>query len=240
MINAVSEQIAAQITPYFFVKIEQRVYITSPEDDSYSAQTIVPDVYLVHESAANSQNPAINPITTPTLIEPLTEIIYDRFLEIRTRQSHEVVTTLEVLSPFNKTSGPGQAAFLHKRQQVMASNTHWIELDLLRAGERPAVVRGQSDYYALLKRAGIQPFEVWFTNLRDSLPTIAVPLRPPFADAPLDLQAAFATVYARGYYAASLDYTAPIPHPPLRPADAHWATNLLQAASRSSQSFDET
>lgn len=108
-----------------------------------------------------------------------------------------------------------------------------MELDFLWAGERPAVVRGQSEYYAVLKRAGVQPFEVRFISLRDVLPTIAVPLHPPFADVPLDLQAAFETVYACEYYAASLDYTAPIPQP-LRPADATWVANLLQAASRSS------
>lgn len=74
----------------------------------------------------------------------------------------------------------------------MASGVHWIEVDVLRAGERPPEVVGRSDYYVLLKRGGqAGRFEVWFFDLRDRMPTIAVPLRPPFEDVPLDLQAVF-------------------------------------------------
>ena len=88
--------------------------------------------------------------------------------------------------------------------------------------------RGRSDYYALLKRRehGDQ-LDVWFIDLRDPLPVIAVPLRPPFSDALLDLEAAIADVYARGRYAARLDYAQPAPPPPLRPADAAWAAACI-------------
>jgi hypothetical protein len=148
----------------------------------------------------------------------------------RDTSNRQVITTLEVLSLFNKTAGTrGRQAFLRKRKTIMTSPVHWIEIDLLRAGERPPEVVGKSDYYALLKREGrSDPFEVWFFDLRDKLPTIAVPLRPPFAGVPLNLQSVFNDVYSRAHYADSLDYTGSPPLPRLRPADAAWAAERVQ------------
>ena len=142
-----------------------------------------------------------------------------------------MITTIEVLSAFNKAPGTrGRAAFLRKRQAVMEFHTQWMELDVLRAGERPPEVRKRSDYYALLRRGQPDaPFAVWLWGLRDRLPTIAVPLRPPFPDAPLDLQSVFTTVYRRGHYGEMVDYTASIPAPPLPPADACWAAEQIEA-----------
>jgi hypothetical protein len=39
----------------------------------------------------------------------------------------------------------------------------------------------------------------------------------------LDLQATLNSVYERAYYALSVDYTRPVPLPPLLPPDAAWA-----------------
>ena len=60
------------------------------------------------------------------------------------------------------------------------------------------------------------------------MPTIAVPLRNPEPDVPLDLQAAFHEVYTRARYATDIDYTQPAPPPPLRPDDRLWAQDCLQ------------
>lgn len=49
-----------------------------------------------------------------------------------------------------------------------------------------------------------------------------MPLRPPHADVPLDLQAVITDVYRRARYAESIDYTEPIPPPRLQPADEVW------------------
>jgi hypothetical protein len=250
-INSISDRLAAAVSPHFIVDIEDRVYITVPEVPD--RRPIVPDVYViksaegsrlretaVYETAIITETraptdiqvmPIFPRITAPMLIEPLyDEEIRDHYIEIRDARGHEVVTTLEVLSPFNKTAGtPGRRGFLRKRKAVMSSKTHWIEIDLLRAGLRPAEVADKSDYYALLKRGGmLSALEVWCFDLRDALPTIAVPLRPPFADVPLDLAAVVDDVYARGRYADSLDYTTPLPDPPLRPADVTWAAGRVR------------
>ena len=231
LLNAISEDLGDRLAPTFIVTIEERVYIATPDDLATSRQ-LVPDVLVV--SGQDRPLPAAGglAITPPLLIEPLVEEeIHDRYLEIRDTRSRAVIATIEVLSPANKAPGTrGRDAFLRKRQAVIASHTHWIEIDLLRAGERPAEVRGWGDYYALLHRgeAGMR-FAVWPWNLRKPLPTIAVPLRPPFADVPLDLQAALATVYRRGHYADAIDYDAPVPPPPLSSNDAQWVADQVQA-----------
>ena len=231
LIVALSDQLAAKVAPSFYVDIEQRVYIVSP-DDPDERQQIVPDVYLIKEPQAQCAIAgSTSVIVTPTLVEPSYDLeIRDRYLEIRDAENHEVITTIELLSPFNKTIGAqGYEAFQKKRRQVMASKTHWLEVDLLRAGERPSEVKGQSDYYVLLKRGGLpMPFEVWFFDLRDTMPTVAVPLRAPYEDVSLDLQAAFNDIYQRARYGWQIDYTRSVPSPALRTADYNWVQQRIQ------------
>jgi hypothetical protein len=224
LIVALSDQLTEAVAPDFVVAIEQRLYILAPDD----RRQIVPDVYLVRETETQAYTPPT--IASPTLVEPIYETeIRDRYIEIRDRRNREVITTLELLSPFNKAPGhQGYGAFQQKRRQVMASPTNWLEIDLLRAGERPPEVTGKSDYYALLKRGNQPgPYEVWYFDLRDPLPTIAVPLLSPVPDVALELQAVFTAVYRRAHYGDSLDYSQPVPPPPLRPADLAWVNGRI-------------
>jgi hypothetical protein len=231
LINSISDHLADLVSPRFFVEIEERVHIILPAETV--RWSIVPDVYLISGQEVDTETgtaTAAPTIAPATLIEPLyEEEIRHRYIEIRDSDNRDVVTTIELLSPFNKEKGSkGQAAFLRKRRAVMSSKVHWLEIDLLRAGERPNEVAGKSDYYALLKRGDrIAPYEGWYFDLRDTLPTIAVPLRPPFADAPLQLQAVFNDMYRRAHYAESVDYNRPVPGPRLRPADEAWLRERL-------------
>ncbi len=226
---AISRQLTAQIAPHFYVRVEQRVSIVDPDDDE--RRVIIPDVYLAQTGVSSpSQTTGAASIAAPTLITILDELeLREHYLEIYDARNRTVVATIEVLSPVNKAGGPKQAAFQSKRRAVMASPAHWIEIDLLRAGERPPEVAGKSDYYALLKRGG-QPglYAVWYCSLRDPLPIIAVPLRAPFADVPLDLQAALTDAYAEARYDDQLTYQGS-PPPPLLPADVTWVKARVAA-----------
>jgi len=224
LINAISDQLADTLAPNFYVEIEERVTLTLANDSSVRQQ-IEPDLYVVRAPILTAGQKTVHQITAPTVIEAVYEAeLRQRYLEIRDTLQREVVATIELLSPFNKAAGErGHVDFIKKRKTVMASDVHWIEIDLLRAGTRPAEVAGKSDYYALLKRGGtLGLFEVWYIDLRDRLPTIALPLRPPFDDAPLDLQAAFDDMYRRAHYAESIDYTSDIPLPMVSPSDQQW------------------
>lgn len=223
----ISRQLTAQVAPHFYVRVEQRVSLLGPSDPE--RRVIIPDVYLAQTNHPSNGTAVAAGIAAPTLVTVLEELeLREHYVEIYDARSREVVATLEVLSPVNKAGGPKQAAFLDKRRAVMASPAHWIEIDLLRSGERPPEVAGKSDYYTLLKRGGTPgPLEVWYSNLRDPLPTIAVPLRPPFSDVPLRLQEALDAAYTAARYDDQLDYQDPPPPPPLPPADLAWATGRI-------------
>lgn len=206
LMNSISDQLAGLVAPDFYVEIQQHVTILHPEDEV--VRHVIPDVYVPEQPLMQPQQARTGAvITPPTLVEPLEHLeIFECFLEVRDRRHRDVSTLIEVLSPWHKSAGPERwDAFQAKRRTVMASHTHWIEIDLLRAGKRPAEVAENSDYYVLLKCGETPgPYEVWYVDLRDRLPTIAVPLRQAHGDVPLDLQGVFADVYRRARYAESM------------------------------------
>jgi hypothetical protein len=64
--------------------------------------------------------------------------------------------------------------------------------------------------------------------VRDPLPTIPVPLQAPEPDVSLNLRDCLDRAYLEGRYAEELNYHHPA-DPPLRPADAAWAAQLVAA-----------
>ena len=61
--------------------------------------------------------------------------VHESFIEIIDLASGKrVVTVIEVLSPTNKLSGPGRESYLAKQRHILESQSHLVEIDLLRAG----------------------------------------------------------------------------------------------------------
>src|SRR5205085_6437042 len=111
-------------------------------------------------------------IAAPMVLDlPASLEIRAPYLKVIDTADRQGVTTIEVLSPDNKERGlSGQRDFLRKRDQIRGSSTHWLEIDLLRAGTRPPVIPPWGDYYAALHRAGVRDrLEAWFVSLRDRL-----------------------------------------------------------------------
>lgn len=216
------------------VHIEKRIYLVEDNlwRDSRGFQAI-PDIMIERQRlpAADNAGRTISIISEPTYLERFEAMeVHEWFIEIRELRSRDVVTVIELVSPFNKAAGTrGADDFKTKRSAVMASRTHWIEIDLIRNGARLAEVENKSDYYALLKRSPQSQgqFAAWFFNLRDKMPTIAVPLHPTHDDIALDLQTVFDRTYKRAHYARHLDYSVDIPTPRLSVPDLHWVREQL-------------
>ncbi len=228
LISSISDQLMPKIAPRYSVSIEERVYMVDQDDLDHR---ISPDLAVRTRRLAEPAAP-YDTITRPVILAPAPSFrLADRYIDVVDRKTRTVVTTIEVLSPINKRRGSeGFRAFTEKRQQVMDSETHWVEIDLLRAGERPARVMAMGDYYGLLHRGdGDGSLEVWPIQLRERLPTIAIPLRAPDSDVALDLQRVCADVYARGMLAYDLDYREPPPAPGLSAADAAWSEQQIAA-----------
>lgn len=146
---------------------------------------------------------------------------------IRDRHNRQLITVLELLSPANKRPGRDRDQYVDKRNQLLASAAHFVEIDLLRGGPRmPLTDLPPCDYYALVSRVEERPEAgLWPIRLRDQLPVIPVPLRTGEADARLDLQEILHRIYdAAGYAVYIYDGE---PDPRLAPEDAAWAEQFL-------------
>ncbi len=232
LIAVTREVLTRAVAPRFFVDSEDNVYILGADDPARSM--VRPDLYLAEATQAATPARARGQIATPMVLDlPAPVEVRAPYLRIIDTRDRHVVAVIEILSPINKLQGSsGQRDYLRKREQVLGSQTHWLEIDLLRGGIRPPGLSAQSAYGALLHRAGAPTVEVWPMGLRDPLDTIAVPLRPPLADVPLDLQDVVDLVYERYRYDAGIDYGEPPPPPPLSEADAAWVSERIAAWQR--------
>lgn len=233
LIEMISELLVPEVEPRYLVRVERRVYVEhgATEEADFVALG-VPDVVVAEGGRAATSQPA----STVATLEPVQCVLpmpvtrRESFLVIRDRESREVVTVIEVLSPANKRSGSdGRREYLEKRDDILQSQSHLMEIDLLRGGERLPVRSPlpPGDYYAIVSRREERPHaDVFSWSLRDPLPTIPVPLLRDDGEVPLNLAEAFALVYRRKRYDLSLDYSAKLSPPPTTD-DAHWVEQLL-------------
>lgn len=232
--TVISDQLSPRVEPRYVVRVERRVYVESPPDEI--PQLARADVAVLRPAGAVSATAlAVESVTMLEPFEfelPMPQERREVYLVIRLRETMEVVTVLETLSPANKRSGgDGRREYLDKREAVLQSQAHLVELDLLRGGLRLPTVTPlpPAHYYAIVSRRGRRPKAAGYAwTLRDRLPTIPVPLKAADPDVPLDLQAAFSTVYDRARYQLSLNYAADL-NPPLVEEDAEWCRRLLDA-----------
>jgi hypothetical protein len=151
-------------------------------------------------------------------------------IEIRDTQQRQLVTAIEILSPINKR-GEGRREYRTKRQRLLLSSVHLMEIDLLRTGERVPMQHSlpNTPYFVFLSRAEDRPItEVWPIAFNEPLPTVPVPLLPSDGDVLLEPQAAFTASYDLPGYDLIMDYTQP-PDVPFSEAEAAWAAAHLQA-----------
>lgn len=231
--NEVVAQLNAQIGPRYYADVNVRTVF---EEVSIAIpRTIYPDVGVVEQpgsepaplsSAAAVAIPAA-PIQRTVLVPDQVKL---RTVEVRVTETGQLVTSIELLSPYNKRPGGGLDEYLDKRSELLHSPVHLIEIDLLRGGQRPGREVNEppveADYVLLVNRnrgsgAG-RVSEIWPVALEQPLPLLPVPLLPPDSDVPLDLNAAIRSVYARAGYDWRINYRKPVPPPELRPDAAAW------------------
>jgi hypothetical protein len=163
---------------------------------------------------------------------PLVERIGLSYVEIRDRRSRRLVTVVELLSPSNKRAGSDREQYEYKRAEILASQTHLVEIDLLRGGDRmPFEEPVECAYCVMVSRYRDRPRAgLWTMGLRDPLPRVPVPLLDNDPDAELDLQMLLHRLYDTGGYADFIYDSEP--DPPLSPEDAAWARGLIGANSQ--------
>ncbi len=162
-------------------------------------------------------------------------------LEIRSVDGETLITAIELLSPVNKRPGyklsAGAEEYAKKREEIVQSSAHLLEIDLLRNGVRPVQLQRLPDlpYFVFLSRAEQRPdLAIWPIALRQPLPVVPVPLRSPDPDVALDIGAALRQIYASAGYERRIDYRAEPPLPDLPPEDVAWLdAHLFERGLRS-------
>jgi hypothetical protein len=243
LIEMISELLVPEIEPRYLVRVERRVYVEHGATEEADFVARVPDVVVADAgSAANEQRaPAVVTLEPVKCILPMPVTRRESYLVIRDRENRDVVTVIEVLSPANKRAkSDGRREYLEKRDDVLQSQSHLVEIDLLRGGEL-LPVRSQlppADYHVIVSRRHDRPHADVFTwSLRDPLPTIPVPLLPGDGEAPLNLAEGFAAVFQRKRYDLSLNYRAELSPPPTA-NDARWISRLLTDTDQTSLTPD--
>jgi hypothetical protein len=234
LIIGIRDQLVPLLRPKYIIRAEMRVYLDHrPDNDKSYFQ---PDLTVAEAGPSYSVNSsaAVAELDPVTVSLPMPEEQHERFLAIRTRDSGEVITVIEILSPANKrASSDGRTEYLKKREHILLSSTGLVEIDLLRGGLRMPTAKPlpPCDYCAIVSRARQRPrADAYCWGLRSPIPRILIPLTPGDADIPLDLQPILAANYEHAGYDYSLDYTAPL-DPPLNESDHEWVTERLSALS---------
>jgi hypothetical protein len=231
-IPLVADLIGAQVLPRYFVRIDEQMYIheLSAGERRFLGRG---DVLVPALTPAGTATVAAAPVLeAPAEVGvPAVDTETLSFLEIRDRDSHELVTVVELLSPSNKYAGPDREQYLAKARQLQRSWVHFVEIDLLRGGPRmPWLDMPPCDYCVVVSRFERRPKAgFWPIRLRERLPEIPIPLRRGDADARLDLQQVLHRIYDAAGYAYYI-YTGP-PEPALSAEDAAWARPFLPVAS---------
>jgi len=239
LITYIRNALQPQVRPRYRARIGERIYILHPP------RALYPDVLLIQRPV---REPALVDVATqaPEVAvaeEELEPVILtlppvehrEPFIEIVHAAGEEVVTVIEVLSPANKTAGEGHRLYRRKQQEILNSQAHLIEIDLLAEGMLTVAISEEGKaslpphrYLVSVNRAPEKyRFEVYPIPLQRRLPRFRVPLREPDPDVPLDLQAVFTQCYDDGGYADFVDYQQP-PPVTLSPEEAAWVDGLLK------------
>jgi hypothetical protein len=238
MIVEIQRQLVPQLLPKYVARVERRVYTEHLFDE---VEVYQPDVEIVR-ATSKVRRPAHSAAAVAELeprmyAAPAPHERSEPFLKIIDRSSGQLIALIEFLSPTNKAPGSdGCHAYHEKRDETLRSQTHLVEIDLLRSGTRLPTIEPldpTTDYCVFLHRAPRRfrsprrfQVEVYEWPLRHTLPPIPIPLAASEADARLDLQRTFSSVYDGAGYAAFVNYDVTL-RPPLRKADASWARQML-------------
>lgn len=237
-------ELSASITHHLIPKLRPKYYartiprfISATLEIGIKKREVHPDVGVVLRETSPAWvegQTAVAPEPVQLVTAVPTEIPH-YVVEVVDRENQELVTSIEVLSPANKR-GKGYSDYLEKRDRILQSRVHLIEIDWLRHGRRIPMIDPLPDapYFVFLGRVETRPIiDVWPIQITSRLPTVPVPLLAGDEDVLLDLQAVFTAVYDILDYGSILDYTR-APEIGLEGDTAVIAATLLQQAGISS------
>lgn len=235
LMTYISNVLQPQLQPRYVARLEERVYVEE------SRREIQPDVVILRAKQPTGATATLpKPYDPPQVLTIEEELHTETYVQILDReQGLRLVTVIEVLSPTNKEPNTkGRELYLRKQGEILKSDVHLVEIDLLRGGEytlappRAKVVERFGDkwhYLISISRVDApQDFWLYPLSVRDRLPMIPIPLAVGDGFASLDVGALVNQCYVDGAYGATLDYSEPPPPPPFSAEDMAWIEDLLK------------
>ena len=221
--------ISVQVMPAYITKVDLHIFIRElPAEDRRlvgRGDFMVADTGSGRRPSQSASAVAVAPVYGR--VASAVDIERQAFIEVRDRESRELITVVELLSPANKKNGPDREQYLSKRRQLLAASVNLVEIDLLRGLPRlPIEGLPQCDYYVMVSRADERPeVKIWPFLLRDPIPVVPIPLRPSDSDVTLNIQQALHEVYRVAGY--GLYMYSGRPQPALTPEQAKWAAEFI-------------
>lgn len=242
LIAYMNEALNFVLPPGYAASIGERIYVLQPDRSIYPDLSILehPGTRKTDSATGGDGGGAATAVADPPLVLTYPPVeLREVFIDILALGEDErLVTAIEVLSHVNKTPGSqNRDLYLMKQRQILSSDAHLLEIDLLRTGTETVAAFSSNpsrrrdadwDYLVCLHRVGAgDTYEAWPGRVRERLPRVAVPLSNGDPDVALDLQAIFDRCYDAGPYRRRVDYRRE-PIPELRGEDAVWADALLR------------
>jgi hypothetical protein len=232
LIVALADYLAPRLRPRYYVDVELRTYRAGMTGLTFIGW---PDVTVVASPRVAYRTATVAPkvFTGIVTVElPVPDIVRETYLEVRASDdaSERVVTSVEILSPANKLPGEGRTQYELKRERVLESRTHLVEIDLVRAGQ-PMPMFGAipaTAYHILISRQARRPeADLLPFGVRQPIPDFLLPLLPGDEELAVPLNMLLHELYDRAGYDLRINYRGD-PEPPLEEDDAAWADALLR------------
>lgn len=214
----------------YSVSMEERVVIVRNPPEETRRRYAVPDITISSRDFPSSdvvKRPSGQAITA---ILPDVYPARERFIEIRMQNRNAAVTIIEILSPANKNRGRDRDDYISKRERILNSSTHLLEIDLLRGGDPMPIegYEGDAPYRIMVSRHELRPsVDLYAFDLQSSIPEFAVPLLDRDEEPILDLGYILDDIYQRSYYGRGVDYNLD-PRGPISAEDREWLDQLLR------------
>ena len=240
LIHKIDEALAQILPEGYIIDTAVRSYIVLMESEGKKEHIAKPDIAVTEAGARKKPRKKKGGVAVAEPAEavesvPMRAFIAEKFeetfVEIYAADDKLLVTSIEVLSPSNKRRNTeGWVEYERKRQAMLLGRANFVELDLLRGGDKMPMLDPWPDspYTLLVCRQVNAPYcRVWPAHFRTRLPVIPVPLRYPDPDLSLDLQPLLDNIYALGRYDQRIDYTRPLT-PALPDDDAAWVQEQVK------------
>ncbi|XQQ06266.1 MAG: DUF4058 family protein [Leptolyngbya sp. IPPAS B-1204] len=207
LVTGLARALVPQLVPKYRVVTDKWI---DKITDSAAIAIGKPDVSVQQSRSSISMAPtavaSVSSTVQPIKVRvPLLQEVEQTYIEVKDAETQAVITVIEVLSPANKR-GDGRRKYEAKRQQILDSSTHLVEIDLLRQGEAlPLDNPYPSHYRILVSRAEARPIaDLYPFNLSDPIPPFPLPLRSDDPVLIVDLQQIVNQLYDQLGYGISL------------------------------------